>query len=325
MSQIEVKIKCIDCNNIIYQTIDKSSDSNHIYCPKCNSIFPLIDSMVIPEGMGPEVKNISPEVKNIGPEVKNIGPEVMLPESNQKINSKIEELTKLLDDTGVLKGLKERNINPKDIMDIISNANQLTNDLVEQNLQKALDEIPHTFIKSESIFLNGYINGNPISFLLDTGAETSILPMDVIQSSGLSNILDRKCSGTLLGVGEDKILGRIHYVEVVLECGVFPCSFTVCSNLNMPPILGIDMMFNLGISLDFKRRKIIFDSNYSIDFVTKSGIVSERKEKNSMIKLEIPKNPIDSIKEIIKKIEASHENLTSISKNVLLQTDELVL
>lgn len=48
-------------------------------------------------------------------------------------------------------------------------------------------------------------------------------------------------------IGSDKI----HYVEVVLDCGVYPCAFTICSNNDVSPILGIDMMYNLGIMIDF--------------------------------------------------------------------------
>jgi hypothetical protein len=72
------------------------------------------------------------------------------------------------------------------------------------------------------------------------------------------------------GVGEADITGRIHYVEVVLDCGVYPCSFTACSNNDVPPILGIDMMHNLGISIDFKNKKIHFTPTCSVDFMTKN-------------------------------------------------------
>jgi len=34
-----------------------------------------------------------------------------------------------------------------------------SNDSVYQNLKKAYEEIPHTLIRSDSIFLKGYING----------------------------------------------------------------------------------------------------------------------------------------------------------------------
>ena len=145
-----------------------------------------------------------------------------------------------------------------------------TNNLVEENLEKAYNEIPHTFIRTEAIYLKGHINGHEISFLLDTGAEMSVIPVNIIQACGLENILDTNFSGIMKGVGEAKMLGKLHYVEVILECGVYPCAFSVCSNNDLPPILGIDMMYNLGISIDFKNKKIHFDNGCSIYFINRA-------------------------------------------------------
>jgi len=145
-----------------------------------------------------------------------------------------------------------------------------TIDLVEENFKKAYNEIPHTFIRTEAIFLKGHINGQEINFLLDTGAEMSVIPVNIIQACGLESILDIEYSGVMKGVGEAKMLGRIHYVEVVLECGVYPCSFSVCSNNDLPAILGIDMMYNLGISIDFKKKQIHFDNGCSVGFINRT-------------------------------------------------------
>ncbi len=149
-------------------------------------------------------------------------------------------------------------------------------DLVSENLEKAYMEIPHTFIRTEAIFIKGHINGHELNFLLDTGAEMSVIPADIIQACGLEKILDKHFSGVMKGVGEAKMLGKIHYIEVVLECGVYPCSFSVCSNNDLPPILGIDMMYNLGISLDFKSKKIHFDNGCSVDFITRSHALTSK-------------------------------------------------
>ncbi len=143
-------------------------------------------------------------------------------------------------------------------------------DLVEENFKKAYNEIPHTFIRTEAIFLKGHINGQEINFLLDTGAEMSVIPANIIQACGLESILDTQYSGVMKGVGEAKTLGRVHYVEVVLECGVYPCSFSVCSNNDLPAILGIDMMYNLGISIDFKKKQIHFDNGCSVGFINRT-------------------------------------------------------
>ena len=152
-----------------------------------------------------------------------------------------------------------------------------SNDPVYQNLKKAYEEIPHTLIRSDSIFLKGYINGTEITFLLDTGAEMSVLPINIVEACGLMPILNKEYSGVMKGVGSDKILGKIHYVEVVLDCGVYPCAFTVCSNNDVPPILGIDMMYNLGIMIDFKTKKIHFSPHCAVDFISKKHSDSNDK------------------------------------------------
>lgn len=139
-------------------------------------------------------------------------------------------------------------------------------DPVEENYIKAYQEIPHTFIKQEMIHLKGIINGHEINFLVDTGAAISLIPQNFINACGLSNIVDKQYKGKLLGVGTADILGKIHYVELFLPNGMFPCSFTISSNNDVPPILGIDMMYNLGMSIDFKNRKLKFLDDSEIRF-----------------------------------------------------------
>ena len=58
------------------------------------------------------------------------------------------------------------------------------------------------------------INNTPIKFLVDTGAQISF---NVVECLNLKDLIDEKYKGTLKGVGNDKIIGIIHYVEVFLE------------------------------------------------------------------------------------------------------------
>jgi len=104
----------------------------------------------------------------------------------------------------------------------------------------------------------------------------SILPINIVKACDLMSILNKKYSGVMKGIGSDKILGKINYVEVVLDCGVYPCAFTVCSNNDVPPILGIDMMYNLGIMIDFQTKKIHFTTNCSVDFISKKTFRTKR-------------------------------------------------
>lgn len=137
---------------------------------------------------------------------------------------------------------------------------------IEENYLKAYEEIPQSFFPAKMIFLNAKINNTPIKFLVDTGAQISLLPFNVVECLNLKDLIDEKYKGTLKGVGNDKIIGKIHYVEVFLEGGCCPLSFTVCKNNSIEPILGIDMMKQLGLKIDFSKRKFIFN-NKEFDFI----------------------------------------------------------
>lgn len=142
---------------------------------------------------------------------------------------------------------------------------------IENNFRKAYDAIPSSFIPSEMIYLNTKIRNDMITsevrFLIDTGAQVSVLPLDIAKGLNLDNLIDESYNGELKGVGNDVIMGKIHYLEVELPFGTIPCSFTICKNPNMVPILGIDMMQHMGIVLDFVKRKIIFTTNQTENMI----------------------------------------------------------
>ena len=46
-----------------------------------------------------------------------------------------------------------------------------------------------------------------------------------------------------------------------LSCGIYPGSFTICKNNDIEPLLGIDMMSSLGLTIDFKKRCIKIEQN----------------------------------------------------------------
>ena len=155
---------------------------------------------------------------------------------------------------------------PIDMFNDIIESNK-KDEIIHKNYLQAYTDIPHTLIPSKRIYISGKVNDVEIKFLVDTGAAVSILPVSYVSACNINDIVDEKYSGTLNGVGVDKIMGRIYYLEVQLSCGVYPCSFTVCKNDQIGPIIGIDMMRNLGIIIDFAKNKLLFENGkYEISF-----------------------------------------------------------
>ncbi len=232
MSLIQVESICEKCTFQVTQEINLENSENYIHCPCCDNVYQYVYSDY---------------------------------DNNTKSNQlaiNISDLSTTTNPSNLSNQSNGQNTHDED------ESYEFSSPLLE-NMAKAYSEIPHIFIESESIFMKGHINGVEIDFLLDTGAEMSLIPYDIAHACGLDGLINSKYSGIIKGAGETQMLGRIFYVEVVFDCGIYPCSFSVCQNNNLPPILGIDMMHNLGLVLDFKKKKIHFDDNCSIDFISR--------------------------------------------------------
>ena len=134
-------------------------------------------------------------------------------------------------------------------------------DIITKNYMKAMEIMPELYTKSPSIHIQGSINGNSIKFLVDTGAEISIMNKSIAIACGLEKYIDERYNGKLQGVGSDKILGKVHYTEITFNWGVLPCGFTICSNNNIIPIIGIDIMNSHGIIINCKTKTLQIGKN----------------------------------------------------------------
>ena len=134
-------------------------------------------------------------------------------------------------------------------------------DIINKNYMKAMEIMPELYTKSPSIHIQGSINGNNIKFLVDTGAEISIMNKSIAIACGLEKYIDERYNGKLQGVGSDKILGRVHYTEITFNWGVLPCGFTICNNNDIIPIIGIDIMNSHGIIINCKKKTLQIGKN----------------------------------------------------------------
>ena len=97
--------------------------------------------------------------------------------------------------------------------------------------------------------------------MVDTGAEISIMNKSIAIACGLEKYIDERYNGKLQGVGSDKILGKVHYTEITFNWGVLPCGFTICSNNDIIPIIGIDIMNSHGIIINCKTKTLQIGKN----------------------------------------------------------------
>lgn len=133
-------------------------------------------------------------------------------------------------------------------------------EIIQTNYLKAYETIPEYFFPKELIYLEGKINNIPRKFLLDTGATVSVMSFQVMEDLNLTNILDRRFSGQMIGVGSKSIEGKIHYIEILFDFGYVPSSFNIIKDINTI-ILGMDFIMSHGMILDFNKKQVIIGNN----------------------------------------------------------------
>jgi len=156
-------------------------------------------------------------------------------------------------------------VNAIDFSDII-NATQKEN-AIEENLQKAVDEIPESLTSVNMLYIPATINGVELKLFVDTGAQISIIPLETAFNLGMEELIDYKYQGTVKGVGEQEILGKIHFVELQLSDFLLGCSFTVISEQE-DIIFGLDMLLAHGMKIDLEKKCLVL-ANTEIQFCDK--------------------------------------------------------
>jgi DNA damage-inducible protein 1 len=60
------------------------------------------------------------------------------------------------------------------------------------------------------LYINCKVNGHEIQAFVDSGAQSTIISRPLAEQLGLLKLLDTRFAGTAIGIGTQKILGRVH-------------------------------------------------------------------------------------------------------------------
>ena len=139
---------------------------------------------------------------------------------------------------------------------------------IEENYKRAYDIIPESFFPVKMLYFNCSVNGFPTKAFIDTGAQITIMNYNFAKKIEMTHLIDTKFKGEAVGVGKQKIYGKIHLLDIELvEKGVnLPCSFTILKRMDIDIIFGLDMLLSHGIILDL-RNKCMLIGDIIIKFV----------------------------------------------------------
>lgn len=109
------------------------------------------------------------------------------------------------------------------------------------------------------------IAGVCVEMMVDSGACTSVLSLELAKRLGLDKRMNRHC-GVAMGVGKAKIVGKIRNVACMLGNVEFDIDFMV---LDVPKqsllLLGLDQMRKYKCVIDLEKERLVFGGSGGVD------------------------------------------------------------
>ncbi len=121
---------------------------------------------------------------------------------------------------------------------------EITQQNVQANLDQAMEQAPEMVVGQVfMLYVPCEANGVALKAFVDSGAQMTIMTAACARACGVMRLLDTRYAGIARGVGEQKILGRVHALMVKLGGAHLPCSVSVMEQDHGPAfILGLDML-----------------------------------------------------------------------------------
>jgi DNA damage-inducible protein 1 len=119
---------------------------------------------------------------------------------------------------------------------------QIQRQRIEDNMRYAAEHAPESLVRYSLLLLDLTLNGHDLRVIVDTGAQTSLLPAACAQRCDVAYLIDRRCQALAIGIGTQRSIGRIHSLQLTVGGVAFTNPFAVVDGPLRMPLLGIDWL-----------------------------------------------------------------------------------
>ena len=101
--------------------------------------------------------------------------------------------------------------------------------------------------------------------MVDTGAQSSVISQRLARQLNIHHQIDRRHQGVASGVGQARIMGRLHNIPCELGHVEFRMDFLVLDVNEDILLLGLDLMRRYKCIVDLERNVLIFGGQGGVE------------------------------------------------------------
>lgn len=147
---------------------------------------------------------------------------------------------------------------------------------INENLKYAQEYTPEVFASVVMLYIDCKVNNIPVQAFVDSGAQNTIMSKKCAEQLGIMRLVDTRFHGQAQGVGTDKIVGRIHAINLEIGGKYFNCCFHVLEKANINILFGLDMLKRHQCCIDLHKNVLTLNAGeISIEFLSEAKLKKE--------------------------------------------------
>ena len=150
---------------------------------------------------------------------------------------------------------------------------------INDNLRQAAEFMPESLVPVHMLYINVEINNKKVAALVDTGAQSTFMSLELCNRCGLMNMVDKRFQGIAHGVGASRIIGVIHAAQIKIMNKMIATKINVIENNEVGLVFGLDSLRSHRCNVDLKINALVFpDIGISAKFLS-DGEIKKMKEQ----------------------------------------------